>query len=425
MLELLEKYKLRVRQNCMGDFTRMDGLQYWRNRLFASIVVYLFPLGILILIPSAFVVYSLSLPALTTSYFLFGVAISLISLYGGFELNQRKYLFLTLIYTVATVLIFFMGEHGAGLTYLFGATIFALLILPIKAGVLTIYINVAVCLIHAGLIHYQMVDYPLRESYEVASWLAISANSILLSIVSVIFLPMLFRGLQETIESQQNLKHNLIQHQHELEESLEEKETLLAEIHHRVKNNLAVISGMLHIQSFKESDKEIQEKLLNSTLRVKSMANIHEQLYQSKNFSRMEFDQGLKKLVETILDTMNHSKEINLNYDLDPVQLTISQAVPCSLIVNEVITNCLKHGFPNRESGMIDIDLQKKDSEIFMAISDDGVGISEADFRKENESIGIELIQTLTKQINGTYTYKPRHDKKGTEFTIQFSLNDN
>ncbi|MDZ7758141.1 sensor histidine kinase [Rhodohalobacter sp.] len=423
MSKLWEKYKLRVRQNCMGDFTRIDGLQYWRNRLFASIVVYLFPLGILILIPSAFVVYSLSLPALTAAYFLFGVAITLISLYGGFELNQRKYLFLTLIYTVATVLIFFMGEHGAGLTYLFGATIFALLILPTKAGVLTIYINVAVCLIHAALIHYQMVDYPLRESYQVASWLAISANSILLSIVSVIFLPMLFRGLQETIESQQNLKHNLIQHQHELEESLEEKETLLAEIHHRVKNNLAVISGMLHIQSFKESDKEIQEKLLNSTLRVKSMANIHEQLYQSKNFSKMEFDEGLKKLVDTILTTINHSKEVNVHYDLDSIHLNINQAVPCSLIVNEVVTNCLKHAFKDQDTGKIEISLKKSGNEVNLKILDDGIGISEPIDDSESESIGVELIQTLTKQLEGQYFYKSRSEGKGTLFELSFAVN--
>ena len=422
MSKLWEKYKLRVRQNCMGDFTRIDGLQYWRNRLFASIVVYLFPLGILILIPSAFVVYSLSLPALTAAYFLFGVAITLISLYAGFELNQRKYLFLTLIYTVATVLIFFMGEHGAGLTYLFGATIFALLILPTKAGVLTIYINVAVCLIHAALIHYQIVDYPLRESYQVASWLAISANSILLSIVSVIFLPMLFRGLQETIESQQNLKHNLIQHQHELEESLEEKETLLAEIHHRVKNNLAVISGMLHIQSFKESDKEIQEKLLNSTLRVKSMANIHEQLYQSKNFSKMEFDEGLKKLVDTILTTINHSKEVDVHYDLDSIHLNISQAVPCSLIVNEVVTNCLKHAFKDQDTGKIEISLKKSGNEVNIQVRDDGIGISEPIDDSESESIGLELIQTLTKQLEGQYFYKSRSEGKGTLFELSFSI---
>ena len=404
----------------MGDFTRMDGLLYWRNRLFASIVVYLFPLGILILLPSAFVVYSLSLPALTTAYFLFGVAISLISLYSGFELNQRKYLFITLVYTVAAVLIFYMGEHGAGLTYLFGATIFALLILPTKAGILTIYINVAVCLIHAALIHYQIVDYPLRDSYQVASWLAISANSILLSVVSVIFLPMLFRGLQETIESQQNLKQNLIRHQHELEESLEEKETLLSEIHHRVKNNLAVISGMLHIQSFNESDKDIQEKLLNSTLRVKSMANIHEQLYQSKNFSKMEFDEGVKKLVDTILSTINHSKKVDVHYDLDKIHLNINQAVPCSLIVNEVVTNCLKHAFNDQGTGEIEISLKKSGDKVNFIISDNGVGFSDPVDKANSGSIGLELIQTLTKQLEGEYFYKPLPEGGGTIFELSF-----
>jgi len=420
MFEFWDKYNLRVRQNCMGDFTRMDGLLYWRNRLFASIVVYLFPLGILILLPSAFVVYSLSLPALTTAYFLFGVAISLISLYSGFELNQRKYLFITLVYTVAAVLIFYMGEHGAGLTYLFGATIFALLILPTKAGILTIYINVAVCLIHAALIHYQIVDYPLRDSYQVASWLAISANSILLSVVSVIFLPMLFRGLQETIESQQNLKQNLIRHQHELEESLEEKETLLSEIHHRVKNNLAVISGMLHIQSFNESDKDIQEKLLNSTLRVKSMANIHEQLYQSKNFSKMEFDEGVKKLVDTILSTINHSKKVDVHYDLDKIHLNINQAVPCSLIVNEVVTNCLKHAFNDQGTGEIEISLKKSGDKVNFIISDNGVGFSDPVDKANSGSIGLELIQTLTKQLEGEYFYKPLPEGGGTIFELSF-----
>jgi two-component sensor histidine kinase len=421
MAKFWEKYVLRVRENCLANHTRMDGLQYWRNRLFASIVIYLFPLGLLLLIPSAIVVYSLSLPALSVAYFLFGVAISMISLYSGFELSLRKYLFLALIYTVAAILIFFMGEHGAGLTYLFGATIFALLILPTKAGVLTIYLNIAICLLQAIFIHFQMVDYPLRESYQVASWLAISANSILLSVVAVIFLPMLFRGLQETIESQYQLKQNILDHQHELEESLEEKETLLSEIHHRVKNNLAVISGMLQIQSFNEPNVEIQQKLLNSTLRVKSMANIHEQLYQSNSFSKMEFDKGLKRLVETILQTLNDDKEINMNFHLEPVQLNIHQAVPCSLIVNEVITNCLKHAFTDRETGNIDTYMKSKNGELQIKIVDDGVGMPQQEQSKNKESIGLELIQTLARQINGTFSYKPREAGEGTSFTIRFS----
>lgn len=284
MANFWDTYKCRVKDNIIGGTTKTDGIEFWRNTLFATILIYLLPFGLITLIPSAVVVYFLGIKGLSISYALFGVAITVITLSSGININIRKFLFLTLLYSVSFILIFYMGHHGAGLTYLFGVTVFSLLILPTYAGVLTIFINILICSLQAFFIHAGMAEYPLRDSYQVASWLSISANSILLSTVAVIFMPMLFRGLQETIESQNRLKQNLVTHQNELENSLNEKETLLAEIHHRVKNNLAVISGMLQIQSFKETDEEFQKKLMDSTMRIKSMANIHEQLYQSQSF---------------------------------------------------------------------------------------------------------------------------------------------
>jgi two-component sensor histidine kinase len=151
------------------------------------------------------------------------------------------------------------------------------------------------------------------------------------------------------------------------------------------------------------------------------MANIHEQLYQSNSFSKMEFDKGLKRLVETILQTLNDDKEINMNFHLEPVQLNIHQAVPCSLIVNEVITNCLKHAFTDRETGNIDTYMKSKNGELQIKIVDDGVGMPQQEQSKNKESIGLELIQTLARQINGTFSYKPREAGEGTSFTIRFS----
>lgn len=424
MTKFWKKYKLRVRENCIGDYNQSDGLDYWRNKLFANIITYLLPLGIAILIPSAVIVYVLGLFSLAIAYIVFGIAITLITLYTNLRITNRKYLFLLLIYTVAAFLIFYMDIYGAGLTYLFGVTVFALLILPTRAGVLTIYINIAICIIEAFLIHYQIVEYSLRDSYQVASWLSISANSILLSIVAVIFMPMLFRGLQETIVSQKNLKQNLLIHRDELEISLEEKDTLLAEIHHRVKNNLAVVSGMLQIQAYKESDKQMQKKLLDSTLRIKSMASIHEQLYQSHSFSNMAFDAGLRNLVKTIIETMDDGSNIDTEFHLEPVQLNINQAVPCSLIVNEVITNSIKHAFNYNERGLITISLHRQDKMLNLKITDNGIGFPN-DFKKsEQNSLGMELIRTLALQLEANCKYESRKSEPGTLFEIEFEISD-
>jgi two-component sensor histidine kinase len=424
MSKIWEQYKLRVRQNCLGDFTRPDGLEYWRNKLFAIIITYLLPLGLIILLASSVVVYALNIQSLFIAYFSFGVAISVISLYSGLSITVRKYLFLTLIYVVAAILIFHMGVLGAGLTYLFGVTVFALLILPPKAGVVTIFVNIGICLFQAILIHQQIADYPLRENYQVASWLAISFNSVLLSIVAVIFIPMLFSGLQYTIESQRELKQNLIIHKDELEGSLSEKDTLLAEIHHRVKNNLAVVSGMLQLQSFKETDEQMRKKLLDSTLRIKSMANIHEQLYRSHSFSNMAFDAGLRNLTQTIFETLDSGTTINTDFELDPIQLNINQAVPCSLIVNEVLTNTIKHAFGPMEEGLVSIHLTKDHGQLHLKITDNGDGFPDDLNRAENNSLGMELIDTLAIQLEADYTYENRENAKGTIFELKFKISD-
>lgn len=424
LANIWDTYKLKVKYNVIGDATKADGIEFWRNKLFTSILIYLLPFGMITLVPSAIVVYFLGIKALGISYALFGIAISIITLYSRISINVRKSLFLVLLYSVSFILIFYMGHHGAGLTYLFGVTVFSLLILPTYAGVLTIFINIIICLIQAYFISYGLAEYPLRESFQVASWLSISASSILLSTVAVIFMPMLFRGLQETIESQNRLKRNLVTHQDELENSLAEKETLLAEIHHRVKNNLAVISGMLQIQSFKETDTEFQKKLMDSTMRIKSMANIHEQLYQSKSFSNMDFDEGLKNLVHTIIETMSDGKKVITSFNLQPVKLNINQAVPFSLIVNEVVTNSLKHAFNGRSDGQISVCLHKIGHTLRLKITDNGLGFKNDTVASESNSLGLELIRTLAQQLEAEYQYRSRKNEPGAIFDIEFRLSE-
>ncbi len=204
-----------------------------------------------------------------------------------------------------------------------------------------------------------------------------------------------------------------------LEESVKEKETLLMEIHHRVKNNLAVVSGMMQLQAFKERNKKVQEKLLDSTSRIKTMATIHELLYKSSSFTNLKFDEDIKSLISSIKETYQSSVDLGISYDLDSVELNINQAIPCSLIVNEVVTNVLKHAYDDGDSGTLQVTLNDKEGDIVMKIRDDGKGLPD-DFeeRKGEDSLGMVLIDTLAQQLDAEYYYTSMDP--GVEFKLTF-----
>ncbi|MCC5914001.1 MAG: PAS domain S-box protein [Balneolaceae bacterium] len=205
----------------------------------------------------------------------------------------------------------------------------------------------------------------------------------------------------------------------EVRKSLREKETLLAEIHHRVKNNLAVVASMMQMKAHLTEDQSLEESLLDSVMRIKSMANIHEHLYKSQSFADVNFSENLKALVDDIIHTMQFCTSIDVIYHCEPVLLNVNRAIPCSLLVNEVITNILKHAFVGRKKGEIEISLTEKDSEIELIIRDNGVGFSE-DFEPEStQSLGMQLIRTLTQQLSGTSSYSSADP--GALFRLEFS----
>lgn len=206
-----------------------------------------------------------------------------------------------------------------------------------------------------------------------------------------------------------------------LKASLKEKEILLAEIHHRVKNNLAVVSGLMQIQAFDEKNKEVEEKLLDSVFRIRTMASIHELLYESDSFSEVNFSIMLKKLLEDIASAMNADKDISLEINDHPVQLNINQAVPCALMINEVLTNAFKHAFCGRDKGKVSININETGNSVKVMVRDDGVGMDD-EVMQNKDSLGVHLIKILTQQIHGDFQYIG--DENGTKFIIKFQKND-
>lgn len=202
-------------------------------------------------------------------------------------------------------------------------------------------------------------------------------------------------------------------------QGLKEKEILLSEIHHRVKNNLAVVSGMMQLQMTQEADSELNDKLLDSIIRIKTMAGIHDHLYQSKSFSRLEFADNIRSLIIDIQNTLQTDTLVELVFDCDPVQLGINQAIPCSLIVNEVVTNIFKHAFPGRENGTVHVNLHTSDDgRVQLSLADDGVGLPENMKSGNSGSLGMELISLLSQQLEATYRFDS--GEQGTAFFLSF-----
>jgi len=200
---------------------------------------------------------------------------------------------------------------------------------------------------------------------------------------------------------------------------LKEKETLLQEIHHRIKNNLAVISGLLQLQVMNTEDTKVQELLRESQLRVQSMALIHEKLYKSLNLSDIAFDTYVRELVETIVSSYQHNKEIVFHYDLDKIKLDVTKAIPAALVLNELVSNCYKHAFTDQKKGHVKISIKKVSGEIMLSVSDDGVGLADKFSLQNQKTLGIQLIKKLSKQLDGEITFESIN---GTTFSLNFPI---
>lgn len=206
----------------------------------------------------------------------------------------------------------------------------------------------------------------------------------------------------------------------DIKKSLVEKGLMLAEIHHRVKNNLAVVSGLLQLQVSQSKSEDVTKALSDSQHRIQSIALVHEKLYSNESLAYIEYDKYIEDLVKTIRSTyVSKEKEIQVETNLEPISLNINQAIPSSLLINEILVNCFKHAFSNQEKGNIHIQIQEEKSTVEVTITDDGKGIDINDFN-DSESLGVTLIKTLTSQLMGTYTLEPREDKPGTIFKVSF-----
>lgn len=204
----------------------------------------------------------------------------------------------------------------------------------------------------------------------------------------------------------------------EIAKQNDEKEVLLKEIHHRVKNNLQIISSLLSMQTRGLTDHKVIDAMKESQSRVKTMALIHEKLYQYENLSSINMQEYMKQLSEFLTQTYGRNKEIEVTINTEDINLDIDTAVPLGLITNELLSNALKYAFEGVETGEIQINLSRSESGDFrLVIKDSGVGLDKDMDIEKTTSLGLRLVRTLTRQINGNLSIDSH---PGTTFSIDF-----
>jgi two-component sensor histidine kinase len=202
---------------------------------------------------------------------------------------------------------------------------------------------------------------------------------------------------------------------------LREKEVLLKEIHHRVKNNLQVISSLVSLQADGLDDPSLRDLFRDMQDRIRSMALVHEKLYQSESLARVEFSDYAGSLLNYLWRTHGAAAaRVRLTLKLERLPLSVETAVPCGLILNELAANALKHAFAGRDAGEVTAALHADPGgRVHLCVRDDGVGLPPGVDWRRTRSLGLQLVQMLTSQINGTVEVR---SGAGTEFEITFTL---
>ncbi|MFS4494657.1 sensor histidine kinase [Maribacter sp. 2308TA10-17] len=324
---------------------------------------------------------------------------------------------LTITYNIVSV----MTLAGASVITLFSGGInspfiFVLAIIVIAGYVTTksygsLYLNL--CLLIIVLIYSQSI-----ADFSFATNVIPEKSKNIFALLSVLFSIYLLGGVFG--KNLLSAHHNLYKTKDELERKINEKETLLKEVHHRVKNNLQTVSSLLSLQSRNVSDKDTKSLLKSSQNRVISMAMVHEMLYMREDISKIGYKSYVQELAEYLVRSIKGtSSNITLDIDIPDVKLNIDTAIPLGLLINEAVTNALKYGIVDDSQGHIFIKLRKGDyDEYLLNIGDTGVGYSETINHKTTQSLGLKLIHNLARQLRGSIVRDIT--RKGTHYIVKF-----
>jgi len=236
--------------------------------------------------------------------------------------------------------------------------------------------------------------------------------------IKVQSLPVTYEGEQALQTVGQDITE-IVQSNKELEKTVTQKQNLLQEVHHRVKNNLAMINGLIELQLIENENNEIADALKGTQSRILSIAKVHELLYQQDNLKEIDFREYLQELTNTISNLFSSEGQvISFDLELAHVKLSLSQAVSSGLLFNELISNSIKHASSNKKNIKITIDIKTDSDQVYINYQDNGTGLKSPKMLEEEGNFGMMIIRTLMKQLEANWEYIPGD---GFNLGIQFN----
>ncbi|MEQ5789529.1 sensor histidine kinase [Muricauda sp. NFXS6] len=310
----------------------------------------------------------------------------------------------------AIIITLYSGGIESPFVFVLAIIVFAGYVTTKVFGQLYLILNLAVLTL---LFLYDIGDFKISENTvpaESRHWFAYLSAMFAVYLLGGVFGKNLLRA-----------HHRLYKSRNEIQERIEEKETLLKEVHHRVKNNLQTVSSLLSLQSRSIDDSKISNIIKSSQNRVVSMAMVHEMLYKRDDYlSKIELKPYVQELCDYLVRSVKGSgNNVHVNLDIKNYKLSIDTVIPLGLIINETITNALKYGIAEVRDGKIHVSVEKiADNRYKMYLGDNGIGYSEEINPKTTNSLGLKLIYNLARQLRGSITRD--YAKKGTHYTIEF-----
>jgi len=327
-------------------------------------------------------------------------------------------------YLIAVVAFMLAGpEGGSGIWFTVSVLILSLFG-GFRISLFAACVNFATEMVFAVLHAKGLISWHVLKDFKFFSWVIQAGNIFLFDVTFAAANAILIRGVdgsfkflksaemktRELLVEQANLKD-------EIKAELVEKEVLLRELHHRVKNNLALVASMIRLSSIGIEDPRSLSAFEASYRRIDSIALLHEELYSSENLANLDFGPYLKDIAQRLLSSSARFPDLSLSVDADPMILPMGVALPLALIANELITNSLKYAFPGSYRGSIRIRLSRDGEEATLCVSDDGIGLPPGIKPELSTSLGFVLVYQLTRQIDAGVEYRVG---PGTEFIVRF-----